>query len=256
MIDLVRAEKFAIWIAERAGKLILENKNKIEITEIKDKQDFCTNVDLKSEKLIIDAIKKEYPDHVIISEEIGKVDKKSDYAWIIDPIDGTKNFMRNMPMFCVSIALQFSGETIVGVVFNPLAQMTFHARNGGGTRLNGHKIKVSGIKKLDHSYVYIDSGKIYGLNETDRKKALERLNILITSVFRVHSYGSGALGLCHLAQGSYDIYFDITGFTKLVDVAAGSIIVKEAGGTFSEMDGHFLATNGHLEKKVIELLKV
>ena len=256
MIDLVKAEKFAIGIAEKAGKLILENKNKIEITEIKDKQDFCTNVDLKSEKLIIDAIKKEYPDHVIISEEIGKVDKKSDYAWIIDPIDGTKNFMRNMPLFCVSIALQFRGKTVVGSVYNPTSEMMFHAREGGGAWLDGHEIKVSDIKKIDHAYAYIDSGKIYKLDENDRDIALLRLGNLMKSVFRVHSYGSGALGLCHLAQGSYDIYFDITGHTKLVDIAAGSIIVKEAGGTFSKMDGHVLATNGHLEKKIIELLKV
>ncbi len=263
MIDLVKAEKFAIDTAKRAGKLIIENKERIEITKVKDKQDFCTNVDLKAEELIIKEIKKVYPDHSIISEEIGNIDKKSNYVWIIDPLDGTKNFMRNLPIFSVSIALQFKKEIVVGVVHDPSTKMTFHAIKDGGAYLDGHNIKVSKTKRLDHTFVYLDVAKMYHLKEKETKTALKRLNDFITSVYRIRSFGSGALALCYLAQGSYDVYFDLSSHTKHVDIAAASVIVTEAGGTFTNDKGdsitshdeHFLATNSHLEKQVLELLK-
>ncbi len=262
MIDLKKAEKLAMHVAKDAGNIVLKNTEKIVIVKEKDKHDFCTNIDIKSEKLIIKEIRRAYPKHNIISEELGTIDKKSDYTWIIDPIDGTKNFMRNIPIFSVSVALQYKKDVIVGAVYDPISRMLFHARKGGGAWLGKSRINVSKTRKLEHAFVYVDIPNIYHLNKKDAKTALNRLDDLVTSSLRVRSLGSGSLGMCDLAQGSYDIYFDLTSHTKFVDIAAASIIAKEAGGTVTNLEGkpitrhdeHFLATNSHLEKQILKLL--
>lgn len=262
MIDLNKAKVLAMHCARESGHILLDNLRKVKITKVKDKQDFCTNVDLKIEKLIIREINRHHPDHSILSEEMGEIDKKPDYLWIIDPIDGTKHFLKNIPMFTVSIALQYKGEIILGVVFNPSTHHMYHAYKSGKAYLNNMRIEVSKTQKLDHAFVYLDISRIHHLPKKDAQKALRRLNSLVTETYRVRALGVGSLGMCYLAQGAYDVYFDLTGETKFVDIAAGSLIVQEAGGFVSDLEGkpinkhtkHFLATNGKLKKKVFGIL--
>lgn len=262
MINLKQAESLAIHLARMSGKIILDNLHKIEVVEIKDKQDFCTNVDIKIEKMIIKEIHKVYPNHNILSEEIGDLKKDSDYMWVIDPIDGTKQFIKNIPLFTVSIALQYKDEIVLGVVFNPSTHHMYHAYAGGGAYLNNQRISVSNSNRLDHSFVYLDITRIHQLPKEEVRTALKRLNTLVTETYRIRALGIGSLGMCYLAQGAYDVYFDLTGKTKYVDVAASSVIVQEAGGFISDLKGdkinrhtkHFLAMNDKLKKKIMNLI--
>jgi myo-inositol-1(or 4)-monophosphatase len=262
MIKLREAEQLAMHLARQSGRILLENLHKIEITHMKDKGDFCTNLDIKVEKLIIDAIKGRYPGHDIISEELGELGKKSDYTWVIDPIDGTKNFVKDIPLFTISIALQYKDELVLGVVFNPSTHHMYHAYKGHGAWLNNNRIYVSKTSKLDISYIYLDITKIHNLPKKEVKEALKRLDRMITESYRVRALGVGSLGMCFLAQGAYDVYFDLTGKTKYVDIAAGSVIVKEAGGyvsdlhdkTISKKTKHLLASNALLHGRIMKLL--
>lgn len=264
MINLNKARYLAIHLARESGDILLKSLNKIKITEIKDKEDFCTNIDLKIEKLIVKAIHSKYPDHNILSEEVGDLNKESDYLWVIDPIDGTKHFIKKVPLFTVCIALQYKKEIVMGVVYNPSTHHMYHARQDGGAHLNNKRISVSRTSRLDHSFVYVDISKIHHLPKKEIRESLKRLNNLILDTYRVRALGIGSLGMCYLAQGAYDVYFDLTGKTKYVDIAAGSVVVKEAGGRVTDLEGkkisrrtkHFLATNTRLHKKIKEVLEI
>ncbi|NQV09139.1 inositol monophosphatase [Candidatus Woesearchaeota archaeon] len=262
MIDLKQAETLAIRLAKMSGKILLDSKDKIKITEKKDKQDFCTNIDLKIEKFLIKEIHKVYPNHNILSEEIGDLKKKSDYLWVLDPIDGTKYYMKNVPLFTVSIALQYKDELVLGVVFDPSTNRVYHAYKDGGAYLDNKQIMISETNRLDHAFIYLDMSKIHHLSKNDKENALLRLNRVITETFRVRAFGLGSLGMCYLAQGAFDGFFDLTGTTKYVDVAAGIVIVREAGGHVSDLEEekitrgskHFFGTNINLKEKLRDLI--
>ena len=262
MIDLKQTNKLAVDLAKYAGKMLIDNSDKISVVEFKDRQDICTNMDLKIEKMIISKIEENFPDHNILSEEIGDLKKESDYLWILDPIDGTKHYLRGLPLYTVSIALQYRGEIILGVIYNPSTQRLYHATKGHGAFLNNKKIKVSSTNDLENSFIYLDISKILELSDKESKIALSRLQELLYKTYRIRHLGVGSLGFSYLAQGGYDGYFDLTGKTKFVDIAAGIIILKEAGGEATDLDGtpidknskHFIASNGLIHKKLLKLL--
>jgi myo-inositol-1(or 4)-monophosphatase len=261
MINLHSAKSLAVHLARSAGKILLDNERKVSIVKKKDKRDFCTQMDLKIEKYLIREILKVYPDHNIFSEEIGDLKKKSDYVWIIDPIDGTKHFISNIPLFTVSIALQYKNEIVLGVVYNPSTHHTYHAFKGGGAYINNTLIKVSKTNNLREAIVYLDFAGSHNLPKLESKKMLDRLNKFVTGTYRIRALGVGSLGMCYLAQGAYDVYFDLTGKTKYVDIAAGAIIVQESGGHVLDFSGghlnrqsrHFLAVNDLLKDKIKKL---
>ncbi len=138
----------------------------------------------------------------------------------------------------------------------------YHAYKGHGAYLNNTRITVSKMNKLDHAFIYLDISRIHYLPKKKVRDALKRLNNLITESYRVRALGVGSLGMCFLAQGAYDAYFDLTGNTKYVDIAAGSVIVREAGGYVSDIHDktitkgtkHFLASNALLHNKIMDLL--
>ena len=266
MISLGQAKRLAIQLAYKAGSVILKNEKKISVVKHKALRNFCTNVDLCVERLIVKGIRKKYPEHNIIAEEETSINKKSDYTWIVDPIDGTKYFIKNVPLFTVCIALKYKDEVVMGVVYNPSTHHLYHAAKGAGAYLNNIKIEVSQIGSIKHAIAALDMQQISRLKKPEIKKALKRLCSFALNTYRIRALGSGSLGLCYLAQGAYDIYFDLTGTAKLVDIAAGTIIVKEAGGfiyNFDKYKGnihgnahnrHLLATNSRLRKKIVRLL--
>ncbi len=262
MINLDLAAEMATQIAKYAGKMLIDNSDKISVVEFKDRQDICTNMDLEIEKIIISKIEETFPDHNILSEEIGDLKKESDYLWILDPIDGTKHYLRGLPLYTVSIALQYKGEIILGVIYNPSTQRLYHAVKRQGAFLNNKKIKVSSTDKLEDSFIYLDISKIHELSNKDSKIALSRLHKLLNKTYRIRHLGVGSLGFSYLAQGGYDGYFDLTGKTKFIDIAAGIIILKEAGGEATDLDGtsinknskHFIASNGFIHTKLLKIL--
>ncbi len=261
-MDHQMLKQFAMEMAQDNGRLLIERMDQVEITEQKDVRDICTELDLWVEQNIIKKIKSAFPGHGIISEELGEIAPGSEYVWIIDPIDGTKHFAQNVPLFTISIALAFKGELTVGVVFDPSTHHLYHAHKGGGAFLNNKRISVSNTAQIDKAFIHLDTSKLKSLKKKDATQALRRLNALITNSYRIRTLGVGSLGLCYLAQGAYDAYFDLTGKTKYVDIAAGTVIVEEAGGYVRDLDGspvsqqtsHLFASNHNLHAPLQKML--
>jgi myo-inositol-1(or 4)-monophosphatase len=261
-MNLAQTQKFAENLAKKAGALLLKNFGKSKIAVEKSENDFATDADLASEKLIISEIRKKFPEHDILAEESSANCKlKTKNCWIIDPLDGTKNFHFGLPNWCVSIALQENGKSTIGVVFAPISGQLFSARKGGGAKLNGQKIKVSRIAKLDEAMIVVEiprrhtSGKRFEKDISAFTKSLKK-------VLRIRAFASAAFDLCLVANGSVDGYLDFSRNTKIWDVAAGELIVREAGGKVADVtlpnlkfpNISVMASNGKLHKKFKELL--
>ena len=208
-----------IKATEKASKILIRDFGEIEKLQVSKKgpSDFVTNSDLKAEKIIIEELKKARPNYSIISEESGiENNKDRDNTWIIDPIDGTINFLHGIPHFAISIALKSNEEIISGIIFDPIKDEMFFAEKDNGAFFNNHRVRVS--KKNDlNDCLFVTGGKLK--NELD---------------FSYRKSGCAALDMAYVAAGRYDGYFQKN--LNLWDIAAGIILVKEAGGILNQVD--------------------
>ena len=215
--------------------------------------DLVTEADHASEKAIIETIQKNHPDHFILSEETGEIKTTSEYKWIIDPIDGTINFAKGIPICCVSIGLEKAGEIIMGSVYNPFMNELFVAEKKMGATLNNKKIQVSNKANVGNSclvtgfpYTYLES----------KNGPLEIFSALIRKAIPVRRLGSAAIDLCWVAAGRFDGYFEH--HLQTWDSAAGFLMVTEAGGKVTDFNGkdysvyqkQILATNGLIHEEL------
>lgn len=234
----------AMEAAHAAGIIIKERIGTIRITEITQKSisDYVTEVDVYSEKTIIEHIEKHFPTHQIMAEESSNDYKKAEYLWIIDPLDGTTNFIHGFPVVAISIALMYKGELVIGVVHDPTRNETFYAEKGSGAFLNGNRIKVSSTALPELSLIatgfpfrnkqYIDS-------------YIKIFRELLYSVSDLRRPGAAAIDLAYVACGRVDGFFEFA--LSPWDIAAGVVLIKEAGGTVSDFNGgeEYLKT-GHI----------
>lgn len=224
----------AVKAAKIAGGIILDNLGRISKEDISIKQasDFVTRVDEESEKAIISTIKASFPDHHFLAEESVKEIETDGYRWIIDPLDGTTNFIHRYPVFSVSIALQYKREIISGVIYEPLKSDLFAAEKGRGAFLNGDRIRVSQVTTLKDSL--ITTGFPFR-----RKEFIDSYLGLFRNIFlRVSDLrraGSAALDLAYVACGRCEGFFEI-GLSPW-DMAAGELLIKEAGGIVTDFGG-------------------
>ena len=229
-----------IKASEKASKVLIRDFGELEKLQVSKKvpKDFVTNSDIKAEKIIIEELKKARPNYSIISEENG-IEKNKDKSntWIIDPIDGTINFLHGIPHFAISIALQFNNEIVSGLIFDPIKNELFYAEKNNGAFFNNQRIRVS--KKNNINECLFAIGKIK--NEPDL-------------IYR--RSGCAALDMAYVASGRYDGYFQNN--LNLWDIAAGIIIIKEAGGIINDIDlgniGNIkvLASSTEINTKFIE----
>lgn len=268
-MNLNIVQNLAIDLAKKSGKILLDNLENIKIVKFKDRQDIATNVDYKIEKMIIGAIKKEFPGHNILSEEVGGVrtNKKSDYLWIIDPIDGTKHYIRKIPLFSVSIALQYKNKIVFGLVYNPMTKEMFYAQEGKGAYLNNRKIKVSNQNNLKDAFLYVEL-PVFNLPFSEFKKYSNIFTKINLNSYRVRVFGSGSLGLCYVASGAFEVYVNLGNPTAIYDLAAGLVILKEAGGKTTDLKGNLiklndqkssifiLASNSKIHNRILKLLRL
>ncbi len=234
-MNLIQTQKFAENLARKAGELLLKKFGKTKIVVQKGSSDFATDADLASEKLIIREIKKHFPDDGVIAEETASTNCELKTAnWIIDPLDGTKNFHFGIPFWCVSIALQQEGKSVVGVVFAPLVNQLFSARKGGGAKLNGKRIQVSRTSKLSDSLIVVEIPRQH-TSENRFGKDVAAFTNSLKKVKRVRAFAAAAYDLCLVARGAVDGYLDFSRNTKIWDAAAGELIVREAGGKITDV---------------------
>ncbi|MCK5062128.1 inositol monophosphatase [Candidatus Parcubacteria bacterium] len=250
-------KKIAIEAIKKAGKRLLKEYKSFnrESVKLKSKYEIVTKADLISEKIIINAISRNFPVHRILSEESGRTKNKSDYLWIIDPLDGTTNFSFHNPLWSVSIGLAYKDELILGLIYAPVQDELFIAEKTKGARLNGKKIKVSKSKekKLIHAFCH-------GQQERDIKLALKYYNYQKLHSFDCRQLGSAAIELAYVACGRLESIM-IPGAHSW-DVAGGILMVREAGGKVTDFKGNdwaldsrdMLASNGKEHKKLLEAI--
>ena len=233
-----------IKASEKASKILIKDFGEIEKLQVSKKgpSDFVTNSDIKTEKIIIDELKKAKPNYSILSEEKGiENNKDKNNTWIIDPIDGTINYLHGVPHFAISIALKSYDQIIAGLIYDPIKDEMFYAEKNNGAYFNNQRIKVSKKNKIEDC-LFVAGGKInYGDELLIRKS------------------GCAALDMAYVASGRYDGYFQKN--LNLWDIAAGIIIVEEAGGILNEINlssinnVKIIASNNSVNDKLIQKLK-
>lgn len=225
------AKEVAIQAAREAGELIMARFRKLEGIRYKGRRNIVTEADLQAEKRIQALIGAEFPLHQTLCEEGGQSGADSEYIWVVDPLDGTRNYAAGIPHFCVSLALAEGGEVVLGVIYDPSRGELFYAERGKGAHLDGAPINVSRKTRFGAAVVGLD----LGYHEGRGLGALEVASALWPGVGSFRVMGSAALGLAYAACGRFDLYFHH--FVYPWDLAAGQLLVREAGGIITQRDG-------------------
>ena len=231
-----------IKACEKASKVLIRDFGEVEKLQVSNKgpTDFVTNADLKTERIIIEELKRAKPNYSILSEEKGRETNKDSKTWIIDPIDGTINFLHGVPHFAISIALRDNNEIIAGLIYDPIKDEMFYAEKNNGAFFNNQRIRVSKKNNISEC-LFVTGGKIEFNYDFSYRKS-----------------GSAALDLAYVAAGRYDGYFQKK--LNIWDIAAGIIIIKEAGGLINEpniskiKDINIIASNPDISAKLKEKL--
>ncbi len=252
-------KRTAIKAAKEAGEIILQYYSKnVNAMSKGNTYDLVTEADLAAENKIISTIKNKFSGHSILTEESGEETHKSEYLWVIDPLDGTNNFYHKFPMFCVSIALYKKGKPLIGVVFDPLKKELFYAEKNEGAYLNNKKINVSNVSNLSKSLLAL--GFYYERGLLMRKTLGQMKKFFYENVHGLRRTGSAALDLCYTACGRFDGYWEMK--LNPWDYAAGSLILTESGGRITDAQGkrynlmmkNVAASNGKIHKDMIRIL--
>ncbi len=251
-------DKFIQQIGKRAGEMLLRDfKFKPgELRKRSSSKGVHTRHDLDTEKFLIREIKKKYPNHLILGEETGHSGRKSEFFWIIDPLDGTSNFINHNPFFSVSIALLKNNQPYLGFICAPFLKEFYFAKKESGAFRNGKKISISKISNFKKSYLCFCEG-----GEDDKKRVIEIFHSIYPKVIEVRKLGSAALECAWVASGRVEGYFS----TKISpwDVAAGTLMIQEAGGKVTNFKGKpwqpikedFIASNGKIHSRLVKLLE-
>ena len=230
----------AVRAARRAGSII--NRAALDgggfEVRAKQRNDFVTRVDHAAEEAIIETVRKAYPDHAVLAEESGISAGQAEYQWIIDPLDGTTNFIHGFPQYCVSIAIRHRGALAQGVIYDPVKNELFTASKGRGAFLNDRRIRVSKCTRLDEALV----GTGFPFKETARIELYtKQLKTIMQTAAGVRRAGAAALDLAYVACGRLDAFWELG--LSAWDMAAGALMIMEAGGLVADLRGE----GGYLE---------
>ena len=235
-----------IKACEKASKILIRDFGELENLQVSKKgpKDFVTNSDKKTEKVLINELTKNKKKYSILSEEIGFIkNDDNDYVWVIDPIDGTTNFLHGIPHFCISIGLKFKDEIISGIIFDPIKNEIFYAEKNSGAYFNNHRVRVSSKVNLEEC--------LFSSNSDGVKYATPQLNMRNT--------GCAALDLAYVGAGRLDGFFHKN--INIWDIAAGVLIIDEAGGKVSDINKFgdeaidIRASNSNIYQKMLEKIK-
>ena len=245
----------AIKAAKEASKILLDSFRREKRVRRKEARELVSNVDVESDKRIAQIIKKNFPQHMLISEELGRERGREDYVWIIDPLDGTHNYIYGQPAFGLSIALAHQDEVLLGVINLPFYGELYYAEKGKGAYLNGKPIHPSDVDKLSKAYIFYDP------QLHKRKDMFENLMKLYSKCFTLRIIGCAVHDACSVASGRAEAR--IWHKTKTVDVAAGTLIVREAGGKATDFNGNpytlgsteVIVSNGKIHDELVDILE-
>ena len=247
----------------KAAKILIRDFGEVEKLQVslKGPGDFVTVSDKKVEKILIDELQKARPNYSILSEEIGLIKKDEEFKWIIDPIDGTANFLHGIPHFGISIGLEHNKEIICGIIYDPIKNEMFFAEKGNGSYLNDQRMRVSSRSKLMDCIIFT-GGPAFKSNDEDKKLSLKEYEKFSSKVGTpLRKMGSASLDMAYVAAGRCDGFWQRN--LNYWDIAAGIVLVKEAGGFVTDFKGNnkyvenktILVTNSKINEEMIEVLK-
>ena len=245
----------------KASKTLIRDFGEVEKLQVslKGPGDFVTASDKKVEKILSEELQKARPNYSILSEEVGEINNDDSFKWIIDPIDGTANFLHGIPHFGISVGLEHDKEIVSGIIFDPIKDEMFTAEKGNGSYLNNQRMRVSSRSKLKDCIIFT-GGPHH--SSKDRELALKEYNNFSSKVFiPIRKLGSASLDMAYVAAGRCDGFWQRN--LNYWDIAAGIILVKEAGGFVTDFKGKndyilnksILVTNSRINKEMIEILK-
>ncbi len=246
--------------ARRAGDILRSGFGSVITHTSKEGiHNLVTEYDLRCEETIISILREATPDASFLAEESGLSSSDNELTWIIDPLDGTVNFAHGIPIFCVSIAAAIGGVSICGVIHQPLLNETFTAITGEGANLNGNLLRVSNTPQLKDSILV--TGFPYNVNENPLH-CIDQFHKMISKGLPIRRLGSAALDLAYIAAGRFDGYWEVS--LHAWDMAAGALLVQEAGGKVSHYEGRefrlghdsIVATNGHIHNELVNTLLI
>lgn len=219
--------------ARAAARLIMASFGRPQQLEVrfKGRGNIVTQADLEAERAILDILAGEYPEHAVLSEETMGTARRDGWLWVVDPLDGTRNFASGIPFFCVNIALCRDGEPLLALTYEPVRREEFLARQGRGTTVNGQPVRASAKESVRASVMAFD----LGYDERRARRMIDLINALWPGMQSLRIPGSAALGLAYAACGRYDLF--VHHYLFPWDVAAGILLVREAGGAISDRDG-------------------
>jgi len=250
----------AIDAAREAGKFLMYSIGNVRNIETKagEERNLVSEIDKGSEARIISMIRSRYPDHGILAEEGGGGGTRGEYTWIIDPLDGTTNYLHGLPVFSVTIGIEHRGEIVAGVVYDPNRDILYAAEKGSGAYMNGRRMHVSGTGELINSLLM--TGFPYDIAQNP-SHAVEHFNAFLMAGRGIRRFGSAAIDLCFVAAGQIDGFWEVN--LHPWDMAAGVLLVREAGGELSDFQGKPLsiygkkvvASNGVIHRAMLDVLQ-
>ena len=265
LINLNTTLLFAEKLVIKLGKHIYASRHRIKIVVQKDIVDICSNIDKEVEAIAIEAISKKFPGYNIYSEECGFVDKKSEYTWYLDPIDGTKEYFRDLPYYATCLSLDTKTQILLGAVYSPIVDRLYSAKHPGKAFRNHQTISVNQANQLNKSIIY---GVIptLNLNQADFDFSWKMLKKLTENIYRLRGTVHNMLELCFVANGLIEGFITIKSppTQKWHDVSAGILMVQQACGKVTDIYGHqienrdlsngIVATNGKIHDQIIKII--
>jgi len=244
----------------KAARTLIRDFGEIENLQVslKGPGDYVSAADKQVEKILIDELQRARPNYSILSEEIGEINNDKSFRWIIDPIDGTSNFLHGIPHFAISIGLEQDQEIICGIIYDPIKDEMFTAEKGNGSYINNHRMRVSSRSKLKDCMIFTGGPKY---DSADRDASMKEYNKFSSEIFTpIRKLGSGSLDMAYVAAGRCDGFFSRN--LSYWDIAAGIILVKEAGGFVTDFNGEneyiknktMVASNAKINKEMTDIL--
>ncbi len=261
-MEIEQLTEQTINIAREAGKTIMSSYTHIQQDAIQRKssyQDLVTQVDQLTERQIIADLRKITPTAGFLGEETGIKNANSPIKWVIDPIDGTRYFARNLPMFSVTIAMTYENKPQIGVIHQPASSQTFYGFVGGGGYLDGQRLNGSQVSTLSDAIVYVDTDSLHKLPDSERDWFDTKILDLMRACYRVRMLGASSIAATWLATGAIDAFIDLTGYNPTWDMLAPQVIMSETGARQQYLQvevgpPRFIAANENLWNALVEIL--
>lgn len=265
MINLLKLDRFINNLLTQAGLFLLQEQKKAQIKVYKDDVDIATSADLGAEKIIINGIQKKYPDHCIISEEKGAIKQKSYFCWYIDPLDGTKEYVRLMSAYNTALCLYYQNKPVFSAIYQPYSDLYFSAVKDQGAWLNQKPIKVNRKSSLKKSILYSHPPCFGQISQRAYHQAFETLKRISMQVYRLRFSSDENSHLSFLARGSIEAYMNFVYPIKSIqDAMPGLFIAREAGALITSLKGHafnynqdkqlYIASNGKIHAQLLKLI--